>query len=310
VASASGDELKLARRPTGTAHLDTVDLRSYKDAGAAYTAFRKGSVDWAPVPTDQLGDARAKYGAGHLTPYQSELAIGVRVPSVPSLPFRQAIAAAVDRRAIVAAVYPDLADLLTTVVPAGVVGHDAARCATCGHDTARAKALLAQAYPDGQVPTVTLSYDSSPAQQAMAAIVVQDLKGVGIPVTAKPMSLEDYQHLLVSGAQQLFTLSWIGADRSPDAYLDPLFRSDSPDNLVAVSSPQVDAQLAAARATEDPAVAGAAWASAEQQVLEAAVVIPIAQFRSQVVVSKRVLGLATAVDGTVDWSQVRVAGGA
>jgi hypothetical protein len=29
-----------------------------------------------------------------------------------------------------------------------------------------------------------------------------------------------------------------------------------------------------------------------------------------VVVAKRVLGLTTAVDGTVDWSQVRVEGGA
>ena len=156
---------------------------------------------------------------------------------------------------------------------------------------------------------MSLAYDSSPAQQALAAIVAEDLKAVGIPVATQSMSLNDYQHLLVSGAQQLFTLSWIGGDRSPDAYLDPLFRSDSPDNLVGLSSPQVDAQLAQARATEDPAVAGAAWASAEQQVLEAGVVIPIAQFRSQVVVAKRVLGLATAVDGTVDWSLVRVEGG-
>ena len=312
VASASdtADHVVLARRAGAAAHLDTVDLRSYKDAAAAYAAFRKGSVDWAPVPTDQLGAARAKYGAAHLTPYQSELALGLRVPNLPWLPFRQAIAAAIDRQAIVAAVYPDLADQLTAVVPRGVVGHDDARCPSCTHDLARAKALLAQAFPNGQVPTVTLSFDSSPAQQALAAIVVQDLKAVGIPVTSQPMSLDDYQHLLVSGAQQLFTLSWIGADRSPDAYLDPLFRSDSLDNLVGLSSPQVDALLAQARATGDPTAAGAAWASAEQQVLAAAVVIPIAQFRSQVVVSKRVLGLATAVDGTVDWAAVRVEGGA
>jgi ABC-type transport system substrate-binding protein len=309
VASAATDRLVLARR-SANLHLDTVDLRSYKDATAAYRAFRKGSVDWAPVPTDQLGAARAKDGTAHLTPYQSELAIGLRVPNLPSLPFRQAIAAALDRRAIVAAVYPDLADALPTVIPAGVVGHDAARCPTCGHDPARAKALLAQAFPSGPVPRVTFSYDSSPAQQALAAIVVQDLRAVGIPVTAQPLSLDDYQHLLVSGGQQLFTLSWIGADRSPDAYLDPLFRSDSPDNLVALSAPAVDGPLAQARATQDPAVASAAWASAERQVLEAAVVVPIAQFRSQVVVAKRVLGLVTAVDGTVDWAQVRVEGGA
>ena len=40
-------------------------------------------------------------------------------------------------------------------------------------------------------------------------------------------------------------------------------------------------------------------------MLEAAVVVPIAQFRTQVVVAERVEGLTHAVDGTVDWAQVQ-----
>ena len=50
------------------------------------------------------------------------------------------------------------------------------------------------------------------------------------------------------------------------------------------------------------------WAAAETQVLEAAVVVPIAQFRTQVVVGDEVEGLFHAVDGTVDWAQVQVNG--
>jgi hypothetical protein len=41
-------------------------------------------------------------------------------------------------------------------------------------------------------------------------------------------------------------------------------------------------------------------------VLKAAVAVPIAQFRTQVVVADRVQGFETAVDGTVDWSEVTV----
>ena len=36
--------------------------------------------------------------------------------------------------------------------------------------------------------------------------------------------------------------------------------------------------------------------------------MPIAQFRTQVVVADRVEGLTTAVDGTVDWAQVQLVG--
>jgi ABC-type transport system substrate-binding protein len=306
VATAAPDRLVLQRRPQAPGHLDQVELRPYGDTAAAYAAFGKGQVDWAPVPTEELGAAKRAYGADHLTPFQAELALGLRVSTLPDLGLRQAIAAAIDRTAIVKAVYPDLADPLRTVLPVGVVGHDDARCPSCGHDLARARALLAQTYPDGQVPRVSIDFDASPAQQAMARIVAQDLQAAGIPSSLHPLALDDYQHFLVSGAQQVFTLSWIGADRTGDAYLDPLFRSSSPDNLVGLQSAAVDQLLGQARAAPDPA---ADWAEAERQVLEAAVVVPIAQFRTQVVVAKRVVGLAHAVDGTVDWAAVQVQGG-
>jgi ABC-type transport system substrate-binding protein len=305
VASASGGKVVLRHRPTAAGHLGSVELRSYKDAAAAYAAFGKGQVDWAPVPTNELGAAKKAYGGDHIAPFQAELALGLRVSSLPDLGLRQAIAAAIDRSAIVKAVYPDLADPLSTVVPVGVVGHDEGRCPTCAHDLARAKALIAQTYPDGQVPPVSIDYDASPAQQAMAGIVAQNLLDAGIPTSLRPLPLAEYQHLLVSGAQELFTLSWIGADRTADAYLDPLFRSSSPDNLVGLRSADVDIRLGQARAAPDP---GPFWAEAERVVLEQAVVVPIAQFRTQVVVGKRVHGLAHAVDGTVDWAAVSVTG--
>jgi ABC-type transport system substrate-binding protein len=309
VAEAEAGRLLLQRRDGSIGHLDAIELRAYPDLGRAYSAFVDGDVDWAPVPSDQFGAAVKGYGSDHLTPFQAELDIGLRVdgPVLANGGIRRAIAAAIDREAIVRAVYPDLADSLSSVVPSGVVGHNPARCTSCAHDPEHARTLVTQAFPDGLVPELSIDFDASPAQQAMAEIVSDSLKAVGIPTVLHPLPLGEYQRYLVSGGQQIFTFGWIAGDRTPDAYLSPLFQSMSPDNLVGLRSPDVDGLLAQARATADPAAAGEAWAQAERLLLEDAVVIPIAQFRTQVVVSRRVVGLVHSVDGTVDWASVALA---
>ncbi len=70
----------------------------------------------------------------------------------------------------------------------------------------------------------------------------------------------------------------------------------------------MDGLLARARAGADPAQNAERWEVAEVQILESWVVVPIAQFRTQVVVADGVLGFAHAVDGTVDWTQVQLSG--
>ena len=306
VAEAEADRLLLRRRAGAVGHLDGIELRAYPDVTRAYASFEDGDVDWAPIPSNQFGAAVKAYGEDHLTPFQAELDLGLRVdgPVLSNVGFRRAIAAAIDRDAIVRAVYPDLADPLSAMVPSGVVGHSPVRCTTCAHDPEHARALVAEVFPDGLVPELSIDFDASPAQQAMAEVVADSLTAVGIPTVLHPLPLGEYQRYLVSGGQQIFTFGWIAGDRTPDAYLAPLFQSTSPDNLVGLRSPDVDYLLGQARATEDPAVAGDAWSHAERLLLEDAVVVPIAQFRTQVVVSDRVAGFVHAVDGTVDWSAV------
>jgi ABC-type transport system substrate-binding protein len=311
VGDASDDAVTLERRAAADGHLDAVELRSYTDSDAAYDAFDDGDVDWALVPVDRYDDAVEAHGDAQFAPFHAELFFGLHVasPSLGNVELRKAIAAAIDREAIVRAVYPDLADPLSTVVPAGVPGHDVERCGDCGHDPERAKALVAAAFPDGAVPTVAIDFDESTAQNAMARIVAADLEAAGIPSTLRPKPLEEYKRFVVSGGQELFSFGWIGGYSSPDAYLAPLFGSAADDNLTAYGSPTVDAALAAARATADPAAAAAQWAAVEAQVLAEAVVVPIAQFRTQSVVADRVEAFEHGADGTVDWSAVWVVDG-
>ncbi|MFZ6002432.1 MAG: ABC transporter substrate-binding protein [Actinomycetota bacterium] len=312
VESAEDDAIMLERREGTPGHLDMVELSAYEGAEAAYDAFDEGDVDWALVPVERYADAVEEHGDDAFSPFHAELFFGMRVTAGPlaNIELRKAIAASIDRQAIVEAVYPDLAAPLDAVVPDGVTGHDPNPCDECGHDPERAKSLVAAAFPDGNVPSVAIDFDESAAQEAMAAILAKGLQDAGIPSELRPKPLEEYKRFVVSGAQQLFSFGWIGVYDSPDAYLAPLFGSAADDNLTGFGLESVDAALAAARASTDAPAAARHWGNVERRVLADAVVVPIAQFRTQAVLGERVQGFAHAVDGSVDWSTVWVSDGA
>ena len=309
VVSAAQGGLRLEPRADTTMRLEAVELAAFANANAAYDAFVDGEVDWTTVPADRFDSAVNTYGDEYFAPFQAEVFFGLHLggTDLDNPVLRQAIEAAIDREEIVQAVYADLANPLATVIPEGVAGHDEARCGGCGPDPKRAVALLAKGFPGGGVPTVSIDYDESPAQTAMAKLIAADLEAVGIPTSLRPLPLDEYKAFVASGGQVLFSFGWIGAFRSPDAYLTPLFVSDSDDNLTAFRSPEVDGLLQRARGSDDDALNAERWAKSEATVMDAAVVIPIAQFRTQVVVADGVSGWAHAVDGTVDWAQVTVA---
>lgn len=309
VDSAQDDEMVLGRRSDRPGHLEEVKLRSFEDDAAAYEAFDDGEVDWATVPGEELEGALERHGDGAFAPFHAELFFGMNVQSTAlrNRQLRQAIAASIDREAIVEAVYDGIAEPLTGIVPAGVPGHDPGRCESCGHDPARAADLVGTAFPDGEVPEVHIDFDESETQEAMAEIVADGLEAAGIPVTLRPRPIEEYKAAVAAGEQELFSFGWIGLYGSPDAYLSPQLMSSDADNLTGLDLPEVDELLRGARGRGTPAERAELWAQAERQVLEAAVLVPVAQFRTQAVVSPRVQDLSHAVDGSVDWTQVWLA---
>jgi ABC-type transport system substrate-binding protein len=311
LATVEDGALTLERRNGAGGHLAAVVLQPHDDPADAYEAFDAGDVDWALVPGAAHDDAVDAHGDDHFAPFHAEVFLGLRVsgPPLDAGPLRRAIAAAVDREELVAEVYADVADPLATVVPAGVPGHDPDACGgadACEHDPEAAEAALADAYPDGDVPTVAIDFDDSDRQERLAEAVATDLEAVGIPTELRPRPRAEYRTFVTSGEQQLFSLGWIGGYASPDAYLAPLFGSMADDNLTGAANPRLDEALRAARSTDDLDAAQDEWRRVEEAVLSTAVVIPVAQFRTQAVVADRVQDLAHRVDGSVDWSVVWV----
>ena len=294
---------------TPEARVDGIDFVDFQDAVAAYAAFQDGAVDVAPVPPARATDAARSFGRRGMSPYIGVVFYGlnVRAPDLADVRFRQAISLAIDRKQIVDEVYQGSVGLATGLVADGVPRRDGNACGDrCRFDPDRAKELLVEAFPAGNIPEVAIDHDDDPTQAAVAAMIKTELDTVGIPSVLRPHAFADYGRFLVSGRQELFRLGWIADYPSPDGFLTPLFSSASPDNLTGLSSPEIDQKLSAARAEADPEKRLALYLEAEQLVLDQYVVIPVAQLESRMVASSRVKGFDLDALGTFDGAGVSV----
>jgi oligopeptide transport system substrate-binding protein len=316
-AGAQGDTVKLVRATQGGAYLDAIELHEYDAAniGKAYDDFIAEQLDWSVVPNDRAEDAAQRFGSGGFRPFDAELfyAFNLLDPTFADVRFRQAIVKAIDRAAIVKAVYPGIADVLNGVVPAGVAGHVDDPCGEpCKYDPDAAKALLAAAFPEGNIPAFNLDYFTGTGEEAVAGSIATNLAAVGINVTKRPKEPGgdpgQYDLFAVSGQQQLFRLGVIGMYPSADAYLVPLFLSGSRDNATGFTAPVIDQLVQTARSTPDASARQAMYQQAEQQIMALAPIVPIAQFRTKSVVAKRVRDLAVTVNGTFAGDRVWISG--
>jgi ABC-type transport system substrate-binding protein len=295
-----------SERPLGAGG---VEIRSYPDLEASYGAFVDGLVDWSLVPAGRVAEAAERFGDRAFAPFGVELWFGINLARTEyqNLGLRRAMLHAVDRRAVVAEALPG-ARPLDGLVPAGVPGATVAACLeVCRYDPERARALLAEAYPDGGAPPLVLEVYDDPGQRAVADAVRADLETVGLAVTIEVRPFEEYRRSLVAAGQGVFSFGWVGLPPVQDAYLAPLYASGAADNVTGFASPEVDAALAEARATRDPAERERRYAEIERSVLAQVPVLPIAQLVTNQVVSARVSGFEPRTDGTFDVRAVTVA---
>lgn len=300
------DRLRLVRAPGRQAGVEVVEILQVPDEASAYEAFEDGRVDVAAVPAGEVEDAGRRYGRAAFRPYAAELfyAFNLRSPVLAEPVLREAIVRAVDRAAIVSAVYGSAVRPLDGVVVAGVTGHQADPCGErCRYDPERARALVAGRY-GATPPEVHVAFDDDDAQRAVANTIKSSLDAVGIRTILDPKSIKDYRDFAASGQQEVFRLGWIARYPSALDFLPPLFQTGSPNNLTGFSDPVVDGLLAEARSTADPVQRAAVLNRAERAVMEQVPILPIAQFQLHLVMAPRVRGLVLSSMGTFDASKV------
>ena len=303
-----GDVVKLVRAGESSALLDGVELHQYDDLATSYDDFVADKLDWSLVPNAKADDAASRFGRDSFRPFHAELfyAFNLNDPTFADVRFRQAIIRSVDRAALVKAVYPGIADSLNGIVAGGLPAHVVDPCGpTCAFDPAAARELINQVFPGGPVPTVNIDYFDGPQEAAIAGVLETSLTGVGIPVVKRPKPADQYDQFVVTGQAQLFGLGAVGIYPDADAYLAPFIKG-SRDNAIGFASDAFDGIMQQIRQTADPAARVKLEQQAEQLFMSLAPIVPIAQFRTNVVVAKRVHDLTLSVGGTFAASDVSV----
>jgi peptide/nickel transport system substrate-binding protein len=216
---------------------------------------------------------------------------------------RQAIAYAIDRKAIVVFKGADSSRVAVSVVPSGYLGTDE-KAPLYPYDLAKAKALLAQAgYPNGV--TIKTIHTTLTGMQTLIEAVQAQLKKVGINLD---IELVEHATFHAQIRKDLSPIVHYQAARFPvaDVYLTQFFDSASivgtPTAVTNFSHCNVaDAEIRAARIEPDAAKQKALWKTAQEKIIKAVCAVPIYE-QLQLWAWKDTLDLGYPVKGSLNLS--------
>lgn len=289
------------------------------DAITSALELQKGSADAAsnvltPDMVYALRDSptiAAANGPGSNAWY---LNFNVQDPVLRDKRVRQAVALAMDRPAIVAALWRGHARLANSLLPPGQwarAGDD--ELANYPHDPARAAALLEaagfHAASDGVRLRLTLKTSTDETTRLLAAVLQQQLRASGIALNIRSAEFGTFYSDVTRGVFQMYVLKWVGSNEDPDIFRY-MYSSDSfppkGANRGHYVNPRVDALLAQAAKEAGPPGEAEARRRAEyvevQKILaEEMPSIPLWYPDNEVLHSHRLQGVVSQGDGNFDF---------
>jgi len=211
-------------------YLDRVIVRAYPDAAARVAALRSGAVDLVTeIPIADVATVRADPSLQLVTRPPTtvlSLAMNLGQPPLDDLQVRQAIAAAVNRRALVDRLLAGEGRPATQLLPPGILGHDDSILEFTRNDPAAAKKLLAQA------GKTTLEIDlwyvlgapaSRPDARRVAESIAADLAAVGVTANLRTIDPVTFGLAVRESRYPLWIDSTALASGDPDEVLGRLF---------------------------------------------------------------------------------------
>ncbi len=222
---------------------------------------------------------------------------------------RQAIAYAMDRKAIIDALWLGRARMADTLLPPE---HWAAAppdsLAQYPHDPTRAQALLQQAgySADNQGMRLHLEMKTSTDEttRLLAQILQQQLRAAGIDLTLRSTEFGTFYGDVTHGAFQMYALRWIGSNEDPDIFSYAFASSQFPPtggNRGRYSNPQVDALLRSAAATPDQQARRTAYVQVQQILSRELPAIPLWYPNNNIVHTDRISGIVPRGSGSFEF---------
>ncbi len=243
-------------------HLDRVVIRVIRDAPTRLAELKSGSVDavrdFSPQDISTVKSDPNLQVMPRPSLNVAYLGVNVSMKPLDDLKVRQAIAMAINRKAIVDAVYAGEAKVASQFIVPGMLGYDDSVTDFYKYDTDGAKKLLA-AYPNGIATDlwyVAASRPYYPDPRRVAEALAADLAKVGITVSLKSVDLATYRADARGNKYPLWLFGWTGDNSDPDQLMamfapSVVAGSDAPATGSAWSNPTAWDLLRKARSSTD-----------------------------------------------------------
>jgi peptide/nickel transport system substrate-binding protein len=284
------------------------------DAVTSALELKKGSADVAEnvVTLDMVRVLERTPGLADETGPGSPvmyLNFNCQAPPLNDRRVRQAIAFAIDRKAIVDALWLGRARLADTLLPPE---HWAAAPAGMlpqyPHDAARAQALLAlagyRADRNGVRLRLEMKTSTDETTRLLAQILQQQLRAAGIELTLRSSEFGTFYADVTRGAFQMYALRWIGSNEDPDIFRYAFATSQFPPaggNRGRYSNPRVDALLSGAATNPDLQARRDDYWEVQRILADDLPAIPLWYPNNNVVHTRRVSGIVPAGSGSFDF---------
>ncbi len=247
-------------RDKGKPVVDRVVFRTIPENAIRLLELEKGSVHVIHgINTDDASRIRQ---STDLTLYaQTGMNVGYLAFQVKKTPFdntlvRQALNMAVNKAAIVKALYGEFGQPARNPMPPTLWGYnDAVR--DYPYDPAKARELLARAgYPNGfkaQLWAMPVARPYMPDARKVAEVLQADFREIGVEAEIVSMDWGVYLERTKKGDHEMALLGWTGDNGDPDNFLFTLLGGPSVggNNIARYSNPRVDALLLEAQQLTD-----------------------------------------------------------
>mgnify|MGYP002387211303 FL=1 len=303
LARREGDgRLRLRRRSDGLA----IDFVEVKDPTVRALKLLRGEIqlvqnDLPPELARYLGDqAGIRLDSRPGTSF-AYLGLNLEDPALADARVREAIALALDRDAIVAALFRGLAEPGESILPPD---HWAgAELPAPPHDPARARTLLGEA-GFGPARPLRLEYKTSadPFRLRLATVIQHQLARAGIETTIRSYDWGTFFGDVKAGRFQLYSLAWVGVS-TPDIFRYAFHSASLPPagaNRGRFRSTIVDALIEQAERAGDAAELARLFRAVQAELHAARAFIPLWREHNVAAVRAEVGGYHLARDGNYD----------
>jgi dipeptide transport system substrate-binding protein len=218
----------------GKAKIDNLIFAITPDASVRWAKLQKGECHVMPYPNPADLDAMRKDSKVTVLE-QPGLNIGYLAYNTTKKPFddvrvRKAINMAIDKKAIISAVYLSTGVAATNPIPPGQWSYNKA-LKDDAFNPAEAKKLLASAgYPNGfstDLWAMPVQRPYNPNAKRIAELMQADLAKVGVTAEIKSFEWGEYRKRMQAGEHQMGMLGWTGDNGDPDNFLNTLLGCSS-----------------------------------------------------------------------------------